>query len=197
MKRFETTLLAGLILSLLVTVGADFSADCAAVRGQVLRLHILAASDSETDQQNKLAVRDALLAQSGELFCSARNVEQAAALAQDHLEELEMVAEQTLRQRGCGAAVQAELKEETFDTRVYEKGTLPAGQYRTLRVIIGEGEGHNWWCVMYPPLCIPTAAAPTVAEQQVDKLDDRPGYRMGFALVELWESAVQKLKQPT
>lgn len=193
MKRMEAALLAGLILSLVITIGADFAADCATVRGQVLRLHVLAASDSGVDQRNKLAVRDALLLESGGLFASAQTVDQAIALTNEHLEQIKAVAEQTLRSRGCDAEVRVTLCDEPFSTRVYEKGTLPAGTYHSLRVTIGEGKGQNWWCVMYPPLCIPTAAAPTTAQKQVDELDDRPGYRMGFALVELWEKAAQKL----
>lgn len=193
MKRMEAALLAGLILSLVITIGADFAADCAAVRGQVLRLHVLAASDSALDQSNKLAVRDALLLESGELFATANGVEEAIALTQNNLEQMKKAAEETLRSRGCNAGVTVTLCDEAFTTRVYEKGTLPAGQYHSLKVTIGEGEGRNWWCVMYPPLCIPTAVAPDPAQQQVDELDDRPGYRMGFALVELWEMAAQKL----
>ncbi len=196
MKRLEAALLAGLMFAMLVTIGADFEADCAALRGQVLRMHILAESDLPADQQNKLAVRDALLAQSGGLFAGADNVQQATALAEAHLAELQATAEQTLRQRGCTAPVQVTLAEADFATRVYEKGTLPAGRYRALQVTIGGGQGHNWWCVMYPPLCVPAAAAPTEAQRQVEQLDSRTGYRMGFALVELWEALAQKL-QPT
>ena len=195
MKRLEAALLAGLILSLIITVGADFSADCAAVRSQVLRLHILAESDNEYDQRNKLAVRDALLACSEELFAPAKTVEQAVALAEKQLEQIEKVARQTLEKRGCDADVSVQLCRETFLTRTYEKGTLPAGNYHSLRVTIGEGKGKNWWCVMYPPLCIPAAAAPTNAQTAVEQLDDRPGYRMGFALVELWETARLKLQK--
>ncbi|MBP0963343.1 MAG: stage II sporulation protein R, partial [Oscillospiraceae bacterium] len=123
MKRMEAALLAGLILSLVITIGADFAADCSAVRGQVLRLHVLAASDSALDQSNKLAVRDALLLESGELFTTANGVEEAIALTQDNLERMRVVAEDTLRSRGCNAEVKVTLCDEAFSTRVYEKGT--------------------------------------------------------------------------
>jgi len=197
LKRLEAALLAGLILSLIFTIGFDFFGDCAAVRGQVLRLHILAASDSNADQQNKLAVRDALLLESQELFHTAGSVDQAMALAGQNLSRLQQKARQTLQSRGCYDRVTVELCDQGFSTRVYEKGTLPAGQYHSLKITIGEGRGKNWWCVMYPPLCIPTAAAPGSAEKQVDELDDRPGYRMGFALVELWEKATRNLRKPS
>jgi stage II sporulation protein R len=197
LKRLEAALLAGLILSLVITIGADFAADCAAVRGQVLRLHVLAETDSTAHQRDKLAVRDALLQETRGLFASAQGVEEAVALAEGRLPQMEAAAEQALRIRGCKADVTVALCKEEFSTREYERGTMPAGVYHSLKVTIGEGKGKNWWCVMYPPLCLPTAAAPGSAEKQVDELDDRPGYRMGFALVELWEKAARNLRKPS
>jgi len=191
LKRLEAALLAGIIVSLVVTVGADFSARAEQVRGGVLRLHVLAASDSDEDQAHKLAVRDSLLQKSEELFGSAADVEQAILLAEEHLEEMEQTAEQTLRQRGCADKVNARVVTTGFDTRSYGQNTLPAGQYRALQVIIGEGKGHNWWCVMYPPLCLPTACKQEdyTELKDIDRLTQSPDYRMGFAVVELWEKA--------
>ena len=191
MKRLEAALLAGLIISLVVTVGADFSVRAEQVRSEVLRLHVLAASDSAEDQAHKLAVRDSLLAKSGELFASAGDVEQAIVLAGEYLDEMEQTAECTLRRRGCYDKVSARVVTTGFDTRSYGGNTLPAGQYRALQVIIGEGKGHNWWCVMYPPLCLPTACKQEdyTELKDIDRLTQSPDYRMGFAVVELWEKA--------
>lgn len=195
MKRFEAALLAGLIISLVLAPWADFAGDCAQVRQEVLRLHILAESDSDEDQSNKLAVRDAILEQSSELLNGVSDVEQAIMMAGEHLDEIEQTARRTLRQRGCDADVKVSLERTGFTTRTYGLTTLPAGQYNALRVVIGEGQGHNWWCVMYPPLCLPAAQSGEKEQQDIAMLEQRPGYRMGFALVELWETAAQKLQE--
>ena len=195
MKRFEAALLAGLIISLVLAPWADFAGDCAQVRQEVLRLHILAESDSDEDQSNKLAVRDAILERSSELLNGVSDVEQAIMMAGEHLDEIEQTARRTLRQRGCDADVKVSLERTGFATRTYGLTTLPAGQYNALRVVIGEGQGHNWWCVMYPPLCLPAAQSGEKEQQDIAMLEQRPGYRMGFALVELWETAAQKLQE--
>ena len=197
MKRLEAALLAGLIVSLVVTVGADFSVRAGQVRSEVLRLHVLAASDDPVDQAHKLAVRDSLLAKSGELFASAQDVEQAIVQAGEHLEEIEQTARQTLRRRGCADKVSARVVTTGFDTRSYGGNTLPAGQYRALQVVIGEGKGHNWWCVMYPPLCLPAACKQEEQSglEDIDRLTQGPDYRMGFAVVELWEKACDLLRK--
>ena len=126
----------------------------------VLRLHILAASDAAEDQYNKLLVRDALLAQ-GELWAGASaDVGEMASALEQKLPQIEALAEQTLRTAGSGEEVTAMLCEMDFPARTYGDITLPAGKYRALRLVIGEGQGQNWWCVMYPSLCVSAAAEP-------------------------------------
>lgn len=125
------------------------------LRGSVLRLHIIANSDSEEDQRLKLCVRDALLENGDELFGEADDLESAELCAEEKLPEICAIAERTLRSQNCMDSVSAEVVDMDFDERVYGDITMPAGTYRALRVTIGEAKGHNWWCVMYPPLCIP------------------------------------------
>ena len=161
MKRYITFILAGgLLLSVFITntfsvIRDGRRLDC--LRGSVLRLHILADSDSEVDQELKILVRDELLRNSDEIFGSADSLEEAEAAAAEKLPEIEALAERTLRSRGCYDKVTAEIADVDFDARVYGDITMPAGRYRALRVRIGRAEGHNWWCVMYPPLCFPAA----------------------------------------
>ena len=198
MKRVELSLLAGLLVSLLLAPGAAFAADCARVRGEVLRLHILAASDSDADQRCKLAVRDALLEQSGSLFESCQSAAQAAAAAQSALPRLEQTARRALLARGCTDPVTARVTRLYFGTRRYGGVTLPAGEYQAVQLVTGSGRGHNWWCVMYPPLCLPAArpaAEATPAGRDIAELDSAPGYKMGFASVELLKSAGQLLRR--
>ena len=161
MKKYITFIFAGgLILSVFISNTFSFIKDgrkLDSLRGSVLRLHILADSDSDEDQELKLLVRDELLRNSGELFGEADSLEEAEAAAAEKLPEIEALAEKTLRRRGCFDKVTAEIADVEFDERVYGDITMPAGTYRALRIKIGKAEGHNWWCVMYPPLCLPAA----------------------------------------
>lgn len=161
MKKFHTLILtAGFILTIIISNSVGFIKDgrkLDQLRESVLRLHILADSDSEEDQRLKLCVRDALLERSGELFGEADDLESAEESALEALPEIVDIAEDTLRAQGCDSPVRAYLADMEFDERVYGNITMPAGKYRALRIEIGEAKGHNWWCVMYPPLCIPAA----------------------------------------
>ena len=161
MKKFHTLILtAGFILTIIISNSVGFIKDgrkLDQLRESVLRLHILADSDSEEDQRLKLCVRDALLERSGELFGEADDLESAEEAALEALPEIVDIAEDTLRAQGCDSPVRAYLADMEFDERVYGNITMPAGKYRALRIEIGEAKGHNWWCVMYPPLCIPAA----------------------------------------
>ena len=125
------------------------------LRGSVLRLHIIANSDSDEDQRLKLCVRDELLRRGDELFECSDDLEDAEACASGKLPEIKEIAENVLRENGCNDKVDAEIVDMMFDERTYGDITMPAGNYRALRITIGEAKGHNWWCVMYPPLCIP------------------------------------------
>ena len=170
-KRYEIILAAGLILTILMSNTIGFIRDgrrLEQLRGSVLRLHILADSDSERDQQLKLKVRDALLT-SG-ILDGADDLEAAEELASAKLPDIERIAEETLRSNGCEAPVTAELADVDFDERTYGDITMPAGRYRALRVKIGSAQGHNWWCVMYPPLCIPAACEVTDDKEKVHEL---------------------------
>ncbi len=176
-----------LILAMFLTAATRFFDRCEQVRGDTLRLHIVANSDTAQDQQNKLLVRDALLSEYSEMLGAAESEEAAERFASFLLDDIGRTAEKTLRTAGDEHAVQVSLARMYFDTRTYDDGiTLPAGEYTALRVVIGDGGGHNWWCVMYPPLCIPAATAKEASEveQRIESLSASPGYETRFALVE-------------
>lgn len=152
------------VLSLLLCVGV---LSVMPIRGEeqiyenVVRLHILAASDSEADQANKLAVRDALLATYGsELDCQSEA--DAAARVQELIPDIKALAESTLAARGSPAPVTVTFTDERYPERTYGELHFPAGTYHSLRILIGEGEGKNWWCVLFPPLCVGAATEETV-----------------------------------
>lgn len=124
---------------------------------QVLRLHVVAASDSEADQAVKLKVKDAVIASVEEAMDQAEDKEEAEVSINAMLVQLEAVANAVLDAEGVSDRATVTLAQEEFPIREYDTFTLPAGVYDSLRVTIGSGEGHNWWCVVFPSLCVPAA----------------------------------------
>jgi stage II sporulation protein R len=122
-------------------------------RSDLIRLHVIANSDSPEDQALKLRVRDHLLSAFGEIFQDARNISQAKALIKESLDNLELEAQAEIQRQGYNYPVKAQLGIFPFPTKAYGDMVYPAGRYEALRVVIGQGTGANWWCVMFPPLC--------------------------------------------
>ena len=123
----------------------------------VIRLHVIANSDSEEDQALKISVRDAILAESAELFtiCSDRN--EAIKKLSASLDDIQCIAERRIAEEGYDYPVKIELGNEEYPTRNYESMSFPEGSYLSLRISIGDGAGQNWWCVLFPPLCLDAA----------------------------------------
>ena len=191
MKRLPIFLVILLcVLTLLAVMPTDAEAE---IYEDTVRLHILAASDSEEDQALKLEVRDMILAEFGERLASADGRDEAEETVRGLLREIGERASELLESRGCYAGAVATLSTEWYDTREYEGFSLPAGYYSSLRVIIGRGEGRNWWCVMYPPLCteIATERAPSddglidYTEEEVRLIEGGRG-RIKFKILELF-----------
>lgn len=158
--KIEKAVLFGLLITVMAVTMSGFSAfstQCDDIRGRVLRLHILANSDSTADQQLKLNVRDKILAQSSELFIAAKTKEQAEDNVRTKLPEITKIAQDEVEKEGYSYTVKAALVHMYFTTRTYGNITLPAGDYDAVRITIGEAKGHNWWCVLYPSLCLPAA----------------------------------------
>lgn len=171
-KHMNIILLGGFIFTLLISNGVGFIRDgrrLDSLRNSVLRLHILADSNTEYAQSLKLKVRDGLL--EANIFRNAATLAEAELTAAENLDIIEEKAEEILRENGCYLPVSAELADVVFDERVYEDITMPAGEYRALRVKIGSAQGKNWWCVMYPPLCLPAACEEKETEN-IEKSDD-------------------------
>lgn len=160
MKNLLTILILSLGIAAFTAFGTfrTFSASCEEVRGEVLRLHIPANSDSDEDQAVKLRLRDALLERFGEDFLNCDDLTAARAKASALLPEIERFASDFLAENGFSYGAKAELVEMYFTTREYERLILPAGQYTALRVTLGSGEGKNWWCVIFPQLCLPAVS---------------------------------------
>ena len=149
---------------------------------KVVRLHVLANSDTEEDQALKLLVRDAVLERATEILEQSADRAEAEIRLRESLPELEAIAEETVRANGYDYAVTAELEDTAFPTKEYDGFSLPAGEYLALRILIGEGVGQNWWCVVFPPLCtaasadVPeTALAAGLTEDQVSLMTEEDG----------------------
>ena len=124
---------------------------------KMIRLHVIANSDSDADQTLKLCVRDAVLCRAEEILRQSADMTEARARLRDSLSDIGDAAAQELAAQGSGYSVSVALEDTEFPCKTYDGFALPAGEYLALRVVIGAGEGRNWWCVVYPPLC--TAAA--------------------------------------
>jgi stage II sporulation protein R len=154
-KTWELALCAGLIVSLITSAAASY-ADTG-LSDKLLRLHVVAASDSEEDQALKLAVRDETLSVLAEPLAGVTAVSEAERIVSENIPALENHLRGFLYQQGINQPVTAELKREPFPTREYSTFALPAGPYTALRVTLGGGTGENWWCVVFPPLCAEAA----------------------------------------
>lgn len=196
--KFWLSLAAALLAFCLITSFFPTNAE-AAIYEDTVRLHVLAHSDSEEDQRVKLLVRDAILQYATEAYadCTTKQ-ELTEALLRDR-EILQTVADTVLAAEGHAYRSSVVLDEEAYDTRVYEGFALPAGTYMSLRVCLGDARGQNWWCVLFPPLCLGGAlreenedtdyiATGLTSEQYkmitaTEKGDTR--YRVKFRLLEL------------
>lgn len=156
----------------------------AAIYEDTVRLHIRARSDSAEDQAVKLEIRDRLLEKYGE-YPTPCNKNEAEQVLKERLEEIENDVNLWLVELGCDYTAEVSLGVEWFPTREYEGFTLPAGEYDALIVSLGGGEGQNWWCVMYPPMCLDAAVGNRVYTEEERGLIAGGKYRVRFKLLEL------------
>ena len=159
----------------------------------LIRLHVVAASDSEEDQQVKLQVRDAVIAYVEDALGHVMTLQEAKAWLQENLPGIQDAANQVLRKLGLAATAQVSLQKETFGQREYDTFSLPSGVYESLRMTIGAGEGKNWWCVVFPSLCLPAAGESTediaagagFSEELTDTITKQEGYVLRFYFLDL------------
>ena len=157
MKQIIRAAITAFILTVIFSM-IPFQANCSDISDEVFRLHILANSDSDKDQSLKLRVRDKVLSHTEALFNSAKSKQEAEQLVSDNIQTIADIAAKEIFDNGYNYSVKVQIVKMHFSTRRYENFTLPAGMYDALRITIGEGRGHNWWCVMFPSLCISSPA---------------------------------------
>lgn len=182
-------LVAFLIISVFPSNGEE------GIYTQTVRLHVIAQSDSEYDQALKLHVRDTILDKSGDLFDSSTDYEIACNKISDNLENIQEIAELAVKEYGADQSVSVDFGYEEYPVRHYEDFSLPAGEYMSLRITLGEGEGKNWWCVLFPRLCTSvcvsdmhdTCVEDGYSEEQYNlvKRDTGVKYKIRFKILEI------------
>ena len=191
LKRWEVALMIGLMAAVLA--GAWLGEEQTTLADKVIRLHVIANSDSGADQTLKLAVRDRVLEAAEGLYPPDADLEQARAVLEENLEALAAAGQAEVEARGYGYPVTARLERCWFPTKEYGDFALPAGTYEALRVVIGDGAGENWWCVAFPPLCLggasetvdEAAQAGLFTDGQAKLIRQEEGYVLKFKCLEL------------
>ena len=157
----------------------------------VLRLHILANSDAEYDQHLKLKVRDAVLEKGQEIFLNCSSLDEIISTCKENIDLFSNTAEQCIADNGYDYGVNVYVDKEWFNTREYEEITLPSGIYNALKIEIGEADGHNWWCVMFPAICLSAVSDSEINEildeDEVDLINSNQKYEIRFKIVEIYE----------
>ena len=167
----------------------------AAVYDSVVRLHVLANSDSDADQELKLKVRDAVLSNAGELFVECKTKKEAEQKISENINFIEGIAQNVIYENGYEYSVRAVVGEEEYPTRDYESCCFPSGEYTSLRIMIGDADGQNWWCVLFPPLCLNAASDGDAFAQvglsgeqyNVITQTEKPKYKARFKILETIE----------
>ena len=184
MQIWAVPLLLAMCFSL--CLGTWAQAKQSSLSSSLVRLHVIAVSDDEYEQSLKLRVRDGVLSYISPKLRDVKSAQQAQEIIKNELDGIKAAAESSAE----GRSVEVTLSQEYYPTRNYEKFSLPAGKYQSLRVILGEGEGHNWWCVVFPPLCISAAeqeqAVESMSEDMRGIVTEEDGYEYKFRILELW-----------
>jgi len=181
-----------MILILVFGIAEPVIATSESISDKVLRLHIIANSDSVEDQNIKLMLRDYFLQNTKDIF-TGNNLEENVFIANEQRENIERLCNSFLKEYNYKAKVS--VIKEYFDTRVYDDFTLPAGEYNSIKIEIGQGKGHNWWCIVFPSVCLSacsTSMKEYLTEEEMELIED--GYTPKFKVVEIYEKIKNKLR---
>lgn len=167
------------------------------ISDQVFRLHILANSDSAEDQQLKLKVRDEILKKGETVFAFSNSLEETIELCKNNIALFQQTAEQCLKDNDSDYDVKVYVDKEYFNTREYDEITLPSGIYNALKIEIGQGKGHNWWCVMFPAICLSSVTDDELnkylSEDEQKLVNSDSKYEVRFKIVEIYEKVKSKI----
>ena len=197
MKKSVLILLSALLLLIALLSILPIHSE-SLIYDEVLRLHVIANSDSDADQELKLLVRDAILEETQKILKNVKSREEAEKIISEHSALLENIALETVRKNRFDYSVALELGKEKYPTKNYESCAFPSGEYLSLRIKIGEASGENWWCVLFPPLCLSaatdkdafTSVGITDSQYQIITETDNPKYKIRFKLLESFEELI-------
>jgi len=204
LKIWEISLMMAVVIAVLwgVLLGSDQSE----LSGKLIRLHVVANSDEREDQEVKLMVRDAVLEEVDKILEGGENKNEACEKIGNNLTSIRRAAEETLAEQNVMNPVNVSLEKEHYPTRDYESFSLPAGNYTSLKVSIGRAEGRNWWCVVFPPLCVEAAEGGVSGAGRAMKTsgltddevalitEDNTGYLIRFKALEILDSLKEALR---
>lgn len=189
-KWLKRLVILGLVV-LVAAGGLGLLRDQETLEKGLLRFHVVANSDSQADQAAKLRVKDGIVSWLNGAMAAIPTVEEAKAYIEAHLPQIEAEANRILREMGSGLEAVVTFAKERFPTRTYDTFRLPAGVYQALRITIGEGEGHNWWCVLFPTLCVPASTQDFTAAAEASGMSStlantlaEDGYEIRFRLLD-------------
>lgn len=207
-KKFiiQAALLIGFITAVFCEGICAFAESRRGITEDVFRLHVIANSDSDEDQALKLRVRNAVLEASADIFGGAVSAADAKRLSEENLQLFEAAAAAEIAASGYDYPVRCEVGTVHFDRRVYGSAELPEGDYSALRVIIGEGDGRNWWCVMFPALCLPAvtntdevlslaAENGAISAEELELMQDPENYEVKLYFAEVIKKICEKLNK--
>lgn len=196
---YEKSIILGFIFSILFSF-VNFSSKCNLISEKVFRLHVIANSDSDEDQSLKLKVRNKVI----DYFAKQnfKSLTDAKNFAINNKDDIQRISQEEVYNQGFDYKVDLKIDNYGFNTRIYDKIVLPAGKYDSIRILIGEGKGKNWWCVIFPQMCIPAAEECNInknayddvfSDSDKDLVENETQYKVKFKVVEIVESIHEKI----
>ncbi len=190
MRKIEISIFLGLILSLILTAFSQTNITASAVRNQTLRLHIIAQSNADADQDIKILVRDKVLVLANDILSSSSDINSAINIASQNCEYIQTEVNDFLKEQGVDYTATVAVENFYFDTTSYDNFTLPKGEYPALTVYLGSATGDNWWCVVYPSLCVLPSSGEyecDYEDKEIDTFVKEDDIEIKFKSVEIFE----------
>ena len=193
MKKSEISIILGLFIALTITFIADNNFQADSIRNQTLRLHIIAQDDSAQSQLVKMQVKDVIVNTAASLYCRAENFDQAVQITEENLDYIQQVTDNALHNLGADYTSQCSVEQFYFDTTEYADFTMPRGKYTALTIRLGDANGKNWWCVVYPSLCISSGGE--YEDDDSNTFIETDIFRIKFKTVELWQKFTKAISK--